>query len=801
MAEHKALIGILDREPRRDESLLIRQDDDTAMSADLSDPHGPPSFYRLIRVFGLIVVLAPAGSACRTTPAQVKQRHVQKADKYAAAGKYAEAIVEYRGAIQADPRAGDVRLKLAAAYQRVNDSQNAAGEYVRAADLLPNDTGLQLKAAGLLLLGGRIEDARARAEQVLAREPKNVDAQLIIANAQAGLKDLDGAVAQVEEALRIDPGRSDTYSHLGALELSRGRKEAAEAAFKKAIDLSPTSVEPRLALANFFWLTDRPAAAEQSLDDALAIDPKHALANRIAASFFIATNRRDKAELPLKTVFEVTRTPASALALAQYFVAVGKDDEAKSILEPLTKDAPTAAMANVRLATLDHKAGHPVEALQRLDGVLSRDHGNLDALLVKSMLLADDGKMTAALASARLAADRHPDSASAFFMVGRIEAARRQPDSAITAFQEVLRLNARATEAKIALGQLHLAQGRPDTSMALATEALASEPANGNAELLYVRSLLARGELNRAEAELKKLAARFPEAAAVHVQMGVLLGRKNQLHTARAEFERAVQLDPDSLEALAGLVALDLSSRDFKAARARVDARLEAATPTAPLLTLAARTYAASGDASEAEKALRRALSTDSSYLTAYALLGQLYASQHKLAAARAEFEALAERSSKPVVPLTMIGIILQAEGDEAGARERFEHALQIDPEAAVAANNLAWIYADKGGNLDVALQLAQTAQKHLHDVPEVNDTLGFIYYKKNLAPLAISTIKISAEKDPGNATYHYHLGLAYASAGDSARAKQSLARALQLSTEFDGARQARDLLNSLEGR
>src|SRR5262249_10320587 len=148
-----------------------------------------------------------------------------------------------------------------------------------------------------------------------------------------------------------------------------------------------------------------------------------------------------------------------------------------------------------------------------------------------------------------------------------------------------------------------------------------------------------------------------------------------------------------------------------------------------------------------------------------------------------------------------MVGIILQAEGDENGAREQFERVLQIDPEAAVAANNLAWIYAEKGGNLDVALHLAQTAQKRLPGVPEVNDTLGFIYYKKNLAPLAISSLKVSAEKDPGNVVYHYHLGLAYASAGDSTRAKQSLARALALQPNFDGAQEAKDLLSSLERR
>ena len=104
-----------------------------------------------------------------------------------------------------------------------------------------------------------------------------------------------------------------------------------------------------------------------------------------------------------------------------------------------------------------------------------------------------------------------------------------------------------------------------------------------------------------------------------------------------------------------------------------------------------------------------------------YGALGQLYLAQGKLASARAEFETLAERSPKSVAALTMVGIILQVEGDVDGARDRFERVLRIDPEAAVAANNLAWIYTEHGGNLDVALQLAQSAQKRLPGVAQVS--------------------------------------------------------------------------------
>jgi putative PEP-CTERM system TPR-repeat lipoprotein len=739
------------------------------------------------------------GAACRTDPKVAKERYLASGNRYAAAGKYAEAVIEYRNALQYDPSAGTVHEKLADALLRTGDP-NALREYLRAADLLQDDATLQVKAGDLLLLVGRFDEAKSRAQKVLATDARNIDAQILLANAQAGLKDLDGAIAQIEDALRVDPDRGATYSSLGAIELGRGQREAAERAFTKAVELQPNSVTARLSLGNFYWLTSQTTAAEASLKRALEIDPKNALTNRALANFYLATNRRSDAEQPLKMVYEVSKTPASAFALADYYIAVGNDASARTVLQTMLNTPSASSVANVQLATLDHKGGHREDAYGRLASVLAGDQANLQALLVKSALLLSDGRPDEALASVSTATARHPESASAFFTLGRVQTARRQPAAAIVAFQEVLRLNPRATEAKIALGQLQLAQGRPDTTVGLAVEALANEPANGNAELLFVRGLLAQGELDRAASELKQLMVRFPNSFAVHAQMGMLLGRKQNLAGARAEFERALELQPDAVEPFAGLVALDVAARNYTTARARVDARI-ATGPTAPLLTLAARVYAASGDLPAAEAFLRQALDKDSAYLAAYGALGQLYVLQNKLDAARAEFERMAERSPKPVAALTMVGIILQAQGDEESARTTFERAMQVDPEAAVAANNLAWIYAEKGGNLDMALQLARTAQKRLPGAAEVGDTLGFIYYKKNLASLAVSTLRVSAAQDPGNATYQYHLGLAYASSGDAPRARQSLTRALALKPDFGGAQDAKNLLSSLGTR
>jgi tetratricopeptide (TPR) repeat protein len=719
-------------------------------------------------------------------------------DAFAAQGKTAEAIIEYRNALEKEPKAGEVRVKLAEAYLKTGDAVKAVQEYARAADLLPG-AEVQIKSGNLLLLARRFDDAKARAEKALAIDGNNVEAEILLANSLAGLKDLDGAVAQLEEALRLNPDRSATYSNLGEIELGRGRREAAEQAFRRAVELAPNTAAPRLSLANFYSVTGQLPAAEEQLKAALKAEPDNALVHRISATFYLASNRRDEAEPHLRRVVELTKSTAAALMLADYYVAQRREAEARKTLEPLATASESAAEADVRLAILDRAGGHFDEAAKRLDRVLSKNAKDLQALLLRSSFLLSDNKPDEALKVASSAVEAHPESVSGFYMVGRIQAARHQTAAAITAYQQVLKLNPLAADAKIALARLQLAAGETDSSVAMAEEALKTQPENGDARLALVQGLIRRGDLQRAEADLNVLKAKYPNSAAVHTQAGMLLGLKGRTLEARAEFDRALQLEPNSIEAIGGLVALDVSARKIPEARARVDALVASPTARPVALMLAARTYAAAGDLATAEKTLRRVLSVDPSYLSAYGALGQLYARQGRLDAALTEFEALADRDPKPVAALTLVGMILDSQGNTAAAQKKFERVLQLDAQAPVAANNLAWIYAENGGNLDLALQLAQTAKRKLPDVAEVNDTLGYIYYKKDLVQLAIPALQLALAKDPANPTFRYHLALAHAKEGKTDLAIDSLEQALAAKGTFPEAAEARSLIASLK--
>src|SRR6185436_16615278 len=168
--------------------------------------------------------------------------------------------------------------------------------------------------------------------------PKNVDAQVILGNALAGLKDLDGAVKEMEEALKLDPDRSQTYSNLAMLRMAQGQKDQARAAFERAVEIDPKSIPSWLALANFQWSNGEQMEAEASLKRAIAIDPNNVLANRVLASLYMGTNREAEAEAPLKVIAAASKVPAPTLNLADYYLSQNKLDAAKNVLEPLVKD-------------------------------------------------------------------------------------------------------------------------------------------------------------------------------------------------------------------------------------------------------------------------------------------------------------------------------------------------------------------------------------------------------------------------------------------------------------------------------
>src|SRR5690606_13112084 len=120
--------------------------------------------------------------------------------------------------------------------------------------------------------------------------------------------------------------------------------------------------------------------------------------------------------------------------------------------------------------------------------------------------------------------------------------------------------------------------------------------------------------------------------------------------------------------------------------------------------------------------------------------------------------------------------------------------------------NDLAYLLAKRGQDLDRALELARQAQAEIGEFPSVADTLGYVYYRKQLYGPALEQFRFAieaAERSPAQseaaaAGYHYHKALALVGLERHDEAIEALKAALARDPELAEARQA---LAELEAR
>jgi Flp pilus assembly protein TadD len=179
--------------------------------------------------------------------------------------------------------------------------------------------------------------------------------------------------------------------------------------------------------------------------------------------------------------------------------------------------------------------------------------------------------------------------------------------------------------------------------------------------------------------------------------------------------------------------------------------------------------------------------------------LAVFYIRQNMTEKAIGEYNAALQKDPNSLSALMGLGIIYDTQKKYDKAKEQYQKVLKINPKFPPAANNLAYLYAEKGENIDEALNLAQSAKEQFPEDPHISDTLGWIYYKKNVFTLAITYLKEASEKIPDNSMMRYHLGMAYYKNGDKQDAGRELKKALELDQKFPGAAEAKETLAKLK--
>ena len=146
-----------------------------------------------------------------------------------------------------------------------------------------------------------------------------------------------------------------------------------------------------------------------------------------------------------------------------------------------------------------------------------------------------------------------------------------------------------------------------------------------------------------------------------------------------------------------------------------------------------------------------------------------------------------------------MLGTIYDSEKQYSKAADHYTLALEVKPDYAPAANNLAYHLAVRTNEIDRALELARKAKENFPEDPAIADTLGLIYYKKALYKNAESEFTDSMKKLSGNAVVNFHLGRNYAKLGEKQLARKYLNNALKIDKNFEGYQEAEKLIVMLD--
>jgi tetratricopeptide (TPR) repeat protein len=178
-----------------------------------------------------------------------------------------------------------------------------------------------------------------------------------------------------------------------------------------------------------------------------------------------------------------------------------------------------------------------------------------------------------------------------------------------------------------------------------------------------------------------------------------------------------------------------------------------------------------------------------------YLRIGEAYRRKGDANAAIQALQKARETLPDNILVLYTLGLVLDGAQRKPEAKQFYEATLKLQPDNAVVLNNLAFLLAETGGDLNDALTKAQHAKQVNPSLNEISDTLGWIYLKKGLADNAIDVFKDLVSKEPNHATYRYHLGMAYSQKGDKSKALEQLKEALKYNPNKDEKERIQQLI------
>jgi Flp pilus assembly protein TadD len=422
--------------------------------------------------------------------------------------------------------------------------------------------------------------------------------------------------------------------------------------------------------------------------------------------------------------------------------------------------------------------------------LLREDSKDPEARALQATLLLASGEarqVRAAISELRELTKAMPSNATLHFNLGRaymsatdeqnLEWAREQLEIA-------LKIDPHHAPAKLAWAELALRRGEPARAIQVADEVLRQDPANPAGRLIRAASFLKMAEPEKARGELTALLALYPTSSAsaafndARDQLAELDLRERRYQQAEEGFRALVQTN-DSRGAM-GLVQCEIAQGQWQQALQTAGEQLQRSPDREDYRMALARVYIASGNFSAAAKQFQILIekapsAKDPKSARLYLQLGEAKVRGGDIAGALAAFQTARQLAPTDAAPALDLALLYDHTQRSKEARKQYQVVLQLQPENAAALNNLAYLDAEEGVDLDQALAHAQRARQKMPDDPNVQDTLALVYIRKNLTNDGVRMLRDLVDRNPENAAFHLHLALALYQKGDRPWAKREL--------------------------
>ena len=771
-----------------------------------------------ISVFCLLLAAAISLAGC-SNPEKAKAEHVNKGEAYLKESKFQEASLEFRNAIQIDEKLAAAHWGLARAFEGLERFPEMIDALRKTVTLDKDNLDARIKLGNYYLAGSRsradiVAESERLAKEVLDKDPKNIEGHILMGSVLFAQQQKDKAFAELNLAIQLDPNRVESYLSLAKFHIVASEPEKAEELYRRAISVNANSPVAHTEYGKFLAQHNRPSEAEAELRKAVEVGPTDRNARFIQASFYLVTRQFDKAEESYKALAALQPDkPESQAVLADFYSAIGRTDDSVRIYQEVLSKSPDFIQGRYRLAEILLTKGDTQGANAQLDAAFKKDQRDRQALLLRARMKAQRGgpdDLKSATDDLKEVLKQEPNSRAGLYLMSQIHYTLGLIDQARAFASDLEKNYPDYLPAKLMQLQLAMAGGKPNdytAALSLASDLLArlekTAPDRDNSPQLLAeireKALLTRGTAHlqlrnlpaaRRDYELAKEIS--PNDPVVYNSLALVALAENKPEDAISSFETALNVHPSNFDALNGLMTLYGRTGQLDKALGRIDQAINAHPQMGSLHYLKAQVFGFQQNAQMVEAELNKALELDPNYLPAYSALAALYIKSKQEDRAIAQYQKIISLRPDNATPYTLIGILEDQRKNHDAAADNYRKALEKDPNAVIAANNLAWLYASTGkGNLDEAVRLAQSAVQKNPNLAGFVDTLGWVYYKKNLhaaaveqfrKAVALNEAQARATNTAPSATYHFHLAMALKEKGEREESRRELQTAIKLS-------------------